>query len=75
MADAVSALAGSGVCQATLWTLAEVQRTLRFYASAGFAPDGAAKVVECGKLSLSHVRLVTAITGLSDGRDGEGGGA
>jgi len=62
MADAVAALARSGFSRVTLWTLAEVPRTLRFYAAAGFAPDGVSKVVERSAVKLVHVRLAIEVT-------------
>jgi GNAT superfamily N-acetyltransferase len=57
MAEAVSRLTGFGYADATLWVLDTNDRARRFYAAAGWLPDGTTKTddVETG-YSLSEVR-------------------
>lgn len=49
-------LAGAGFRQATLWVLDTNERARRFYAAAGFVPDGAAKIDTIGGLQVREVR-------------------
>jgi ribosomal protein S18 acetylase RimI-like enzyme len=48
MAHAVRALTGSGRDDITLWVLDRNERARRFYAAAGFSPDGAEQVLDLG---------------------------
>jgi GNAT superfamily N-acetyltransferase len=63
LAEAVAALARDGFARATLWTLAELPRTIRFYKAAGFASDGASKWISLGGSRVGHIRLAAAIQG------------
>ncbi|SFE01122.1 Acetyltransferase (GNAT) family protein [Actinacidiphila alni] len=44
-----------------LWVLADNARGRRFYARAGFAPDGAETVHECDGVPLREVRYARAV--------------
>jgi GNAT superfamily N-acetyltransferase len=56
MGEAVSRLAACGYADATLWVLDTNERARRFYAAAGWVPDGTAKVDGREGYSLSEVR-------------------
>ncbi len=48
MAHAVRTLAEAGYCDITLWVLEANQQARRFYAAAGFRPDGARQLLDLG---------------------------
>ena len=52
-----ASLAASGSTRLTLWTLAGIEKTIRFYRSSGFEADGATKIVERGGEKIGHIRL------------------
>jgi GNAT superfamily N-acetyltransferase len=56
MGEAVARLAACGYTDATLWVLDTNERARRFYAAAGWVPDGTAKVDGREGYSLSEVR-------------------
>jgi GNAT superfamily N-acetyltransferase len=56
MGESVSRLAACGYADATLWVLDTNERARRFYAAAGWVPDGTAKVDGGEGYSLSEVR-------------------
>jgi len=56
-----ASLAASGSTCLTLWTLAGVEKTIRFYRSSGFEADGATKTVERGGEKIGHIRLAAKI--------------
>ena len=58
-----ASLAASGCTDLSLWTLAGVERTNRFYRSSGFAADGTTKIVERAGGKIEHVRLTAKIRG------------
>jgi GNAT superfamily N-acetyltransferase len=58
-----ASLAESGSTRLTLWTLAGVEKTIRFYRSSGFEADGATKIVERGGEKIGHIRLTAKIRG------------
>lgn len=67
---ALAALARSGHTDAALWVLADNPRARRFYAKAGFRPDGAERPIVIGDVTLSELRLrvstaVSAVSGPS----------
>jgi GNAT superfamily N-acetyltransferase len=55
-AHAVADLRGRGFGPLTLWVLRENERARRFYAAAGWTPDGAEKVEERPGVRLAEVR-------------------
>jgi ribosomal protein S18 acetylase RimI-like enzyme len=56
-------LAASGSTSLTLWTLAGIERTIRFYRSSGFEADGATRIVERDGEKIEHIRLTAKIHG------------
>jgi GNAT superfamily N-acetyltransferase len=56
MAAALAQLAKCGYREATLWVLDSNTRARRFYAAAGFKPDGAVKVDNSRGFPLAEVR-------------------
>jgi ribosomal protein S18 acetylase RimI-like enzyme len=58
-----ASLAAGGSASLTLWTLARVERTIRFYRSSGFETDGATRIVERDGARIEHVRLTARIRG------------
>ena len=56
MAASLGFLTGAGYQEATLWVLDTNDRARRFYAAAGFAADGAAKIGSAGEHPLHEVR-------------------
>jgi GNAT superfamily N-acetyltransferase len=58
-----ASLAASGSTTLALWTLARVEKTIRFYGSSGFEADGATRIVERGGERIEHVRLTARIRG------------
>jgi GNAT superfamily N-acetyltransferase len=56
MAAALAQLAQCGYGEATLWVLDSNARARRFYAAAGFKPDGAVKVDDSRGFPLAEVR-------------------
>jgi len=60
LGHARDALRSLGLGRITLWTLAGLERTVRFYTRAGFAPDGAARDVAFDGAAVRHLRLVAA---------------
>ena len=62
MEEAVSRLAACGYADATLWVLDTNERARRFYAAAGWVPDGTAKVDGREGYSLSEVRYRRVLT-------------
>jgi len=58
-----ASLAASGSASLTLWTLAGVEKTIRFYRSSGFEADGATKIVERGGEKIEHIRMTAKIRG------------
>jgi GNAT superfamily N-acetyltransferase len=54
--SAVRGLKGAGFSDATLWVLATNDQARRFYEIAGWRPDGAIKVEECGQVLLNEAR-------------------
>jgi GntR family transcriptional regulator len=56
LAEALEALAASGLTTVTLWVFAANARARSFYAAAGFVPDGARRVEE--RYRAQEVRLV-----------------
>jgi GNAT superfamily N-acetyltransferase len=63
LSDAVASLARDGFARATLWTLAELPRTIRFYKAAGFEQDGKTVRIPLGGTRVAHVRLVASLSG------------
>jgi ribosomal protein S18 acetylase RimI-like enzyme len=61
-----ASLAADGSASLTLWTLARVERTIRFYRSSGFETDGATRIVERGGEPIEHVRLTARIRGAQE---------
>lgn len=53
---AVAELGRNGFEAATLWVFRDNARARRFYERAGWAPDGKAKSIEIGGISLAEVR-------------------
>jgi len=58
-----ASLAASGGTSLTLWTLARVEKTIRFYRSSGLEADGATKIIELGGEKIEHIRLAAKIRG------------
>jgi len=58
---AAERLAAAGFTQATLWVLASNARARRFYAGAGWSPDGAAKDDDSRGFTLAEVRYRTVL--------------
>lgn len=58
-----ASLAASGGTSLTLWTLARVEKTIRFYRSSGFEADGATKIVERAGEKVEHIRMTAKIRG------------
>jgi ribosomal protein S18 acetylase RimI-like enzyme len=58
---ALDGLRDEGFTEATLWTFAENERALRFYAAAGWAPDGATVEADGGSWWAPSVRLRLAL--------------
>ena len=56
MTAALGRLTELGYRQATLWVLDSNARARRFYAAAGFQPDGAVKVDDSRGFPLAEVR-------------------
>ena len=56
LAKAETLLGDAGFNDAYLWVLEDNTRARRFYERAGWAPDGARKVVEIGGRPLAEVR-------------------
>ncbi|HET9655869.1 MAG TPA: GNAT family N-acetyltransferase, partial [Kineosporiaceae bacterium] len=56
MDAAVTALAGAGFAEATLWVLAANVRARRFYTAAGWLTDGAAQEDQFGGVTVREVR-------------------
>jgi GNAT superfamily N-acetyltransferase len=56
-----ASLAASGSTRLTLWTLAGVEKTIRFYRSSGFKADDATKIVERGGEKIGHIRMTAKI--------------
>ncbi|PVE04401.1 hypothetical protein Y717_12155 [Streptomyces scopuliridis RB72] len=54
--------AGAGYQDMRLWVLAGNERARRFYAKAGFAPDGAAEAFEVGGVSVPEVRYARRLS-------------
>lgn len=64
--DALIARAVSeGASALVLWVLAANERARRFYAKAGFEPDGAAEAFEVGGATVSEVRYARALSASS----------
>jgi GNAT superfamily N-acetyltransferase len=57
LAHAVCELRALGSAGVTLWTLGELERTVRFYSHAGFAADGATRTEELDGVAVRYVRL------------------
>jgi GNAT superfamily N-acetyltransferase len=56
MAASLRNLSGCGYCQVMLWVLESNTRARRFYAAAGFGPDGATKTDESLGFPIHEVR-------------------
>lgn len=63
MASAVAELARLGYADATLWVLDANERARRFYALAGWRPDGAAKTDASRGFAITEVRYRRALGG------------
>jgi ribosomal protein S18 acetylase RimI-like enzyme len=63
LAQAEVLLGDAGVDEAHLWVLEDNARARRFYERAGWALDGARKVVEIGGKPLAEVRYRKAVAG------------
>ncbi|MGW6745319.1 N-acetyltransferase family protein [Streptomyces sp. NPDC055025] len=64
--DALTTRAVSeGASVLVLWVLTANERARRFYAKAGFAPDGAAEAFEVGGATVSEVRYARALSASS----------
>jgi GNAT superfamily N-acetyltransferase len=67
MEEAVSRLAAFGYVDATLWVLDTNERARRFYAAAGWVPDGTVKTEDMGGYSRSEVRYWRPLASLPPG--------
>jgi GNAT superfamily N-acetyltransferase len=63
---ALNELSRDGYTVATLWVLRSHHAAQRFYAAAGWVPDGAAKTEAIGEVSLDEVRYARPLTGAAD---------
>jgi RimJ/RimL family protein N-acetyltransferase len=64
LAKAETLLADAGFNDALLWVLEDNARARSFYERAGWAPDGARKVVEIGGRQLAEVRYRKTVAGI-----------
>ncbi|MFE2495776.1 GNAT family N-acetyltransferase [Streptomyces scopuliridis] len=62
MDELISRAAEAGYQDMRLWVLAGNERARRFYAQAGFAPDGAAEAFEVGGGSVPEVRYARRVS-------------
>jgi GNAT superfamily N-acetyltransferase len=58
-----ASLAADGSTSLALWTLAGVEKTIRFYRSSGFETDGATRIAERDGENIAHIRLTARISG------------
>jgi nodulation protein A len=65
---ALTELRRDGYGVATLWVLRSHHAAQRFYAKAGWVPDGAAKTDVIGDVPLDEIRYATPLTGPGPGR-------
>jgi GNAT superfamily N-acetyltransferase len=65
MDAAVSRLATAGYADATLWVLDTNERARRFYAAAGWTPDGAVRTEEARGATLNEVRYRRPLTAVA----------